>query len=189
VSYAYCQRGDDQQPTTDRSHHSNTITRIAAALDHRTGQVVYHRVARMSIDQLVKFYKMICDTYPMARRIYMVQDNWPVHVHPDVLAALEPQESRYLGQVPKNWPTQPSLEAQRRWSHWCLPIQLIPLPTYASWLNPIEKLWRWMRQEIIHHHRLAHDLVGFRREIDQFLDRFAGPSPELLRYVGLGLPS
>lgn len=119
----------------------------------------------------------------------MIQDNWPIHLHADVLAALEPQESPYLGQVPKNWPAIPSLKAQRRWRDWNLPIQLIPLPTYASWLNPIEKLWRWMRQEIIHHHRLAHDLAGFRQEIDHFLGKFAVPSPDLLRYVGLALPA
>lgn len=189
VSNAYCLSGKKEQPTTDRSHHSNTMTRIAATLDHHTGQVVYHRVARMSIDQLVKFYKMVSEAYPNARRIYMIQDNWPIHIHTDVLAALEPQESLYLGQVPKNWPTLPSLKAQRRWGDWNLPIQLIPLPTYASWLNPIEKLWRWMRQEIIHHHRLAHDLVGFRQEIDHFLGKFAVPSPDLLRYVGLALPA
>jgi transposase len=188
TSYAYCPRGHAHQPTTERSHHSNTITRIAAALDHRTGRVVYHRVARMSIDQLVKFYRLICQAYPSARRIYMIQDNWPIHVHVDVLAALEPQETEFLQRCPKNWPVSPSQEAKRRWGDWNLPIQLIPLPTYASWLNPIEKLWRWMKQEIIHHHRLARDLAGFRREIDQFLGSFAEPSPELLRYVGLGLP-
>ena len=186
VSYAYCTRGHEEQPTTDRSHHSNTMTRIAAALNHRTGQVVYHRVARMSIDQLVKFYKMVCESYPKARRIYMIQDNWPIHVHIDVLSALEPQETAFLQQVPKSWPIIPSVRAEKRWGDWQLPIQLIPLPTYASWLNPIEKLWRRMKQEIIHHHRLAHDLVGFRQEIDHFLGKYAEPSPDLLRYVGLG---
>ena len=63
VSNAYCMSGKKEQPTTDRSRHSNTMTRIAATLDHRTGQVVYHRVARMSVDQLVKFYKMVSEAY------------------------------------------------------------------------------------------------------------------------------
>ena len=58
VSNAYCLSGKKDKPTTDRSHHGNTMTRIAETLDHHTGQVVYRRVARMSIDQLVKFYKM-----------------------------------------------------------------------------------------------------------------------------------
>jgi transposase len=188
ASCAYRPRGHEHRPTAERSHHSNTITRIAAALDHRTGRVVYHRAARMSVDQPVKFYRLIRQAYPSARRIYLIQDNWPVHVHPDVLAALEPQETAFLQPCPKHWPASPSQEATRRWGGWNLPIQLIPLPTYASRLNPIEKLWRWMKQEIIHHHRLASDLEGLRQEIDRFLGGFAGPSPELLRYVGLGLP-
>ncbi|MBE2197018.1 MAG: transposase, partial [Anaerolinea sp.] len=32
------------------------------------------------------------------------------------------------------------------------------LPTYASWLNPIEKLWRWLRADVLYNHDLAHDL-------------------------------
>ena len=35
-----------------------------------------------------------------------------------------------------------------------LPIEILQLPTYASWTNPIEKLWRWARQSVIHLHRL-----------------------------------
>ena len=42
-----------------------------------------------------------------------------------------------------------------RWGGWQLPIQLVPLPTYASWCNPIEKLWRQLRQELLHLHRFA----------------------------------
>ena len=61
----------------------------------------------------------------------------------------------------------------------------MPLPTYASWLNPIEKLWRYLKQEVLHLHRLANDLGGLRAEIDRFLDQFTDGSDQLLRYVGL----
>ena len=73
----------------------------------------------------------------------------------------------------------------RKWGHLQLPIQAVPLPTYASWLNPIEKLWRFLKQEVLHMHRLANDLTGLRGEIDRFLDQFALGSDQLLRYVGL----
>jgi transposase len=69
-----------------------------------------------------------------------------------------------------------------------LPIQIVPLPTYASWCNPIEKLWRKLRQELTHLHLWADDLAQLRAEIDRFLQQFAAGSPALLRYVGLGLP-
>ncbi len=66
--------------------------------------------------------------------------------------------------------------------------ELVPLPTYASWANPIEKLWRMLRQELLHLHPLAENLVGLRGAIDHFLDRFAAGSPALLCYVGLAVP-
>jgi hypothetical protein len=102
--------------------------------------------------------------------------------------ALEKQESRYLGRLPRSWSTTPSAKAVKQWGHLQLPIQLIPLPTYASWCNPIEKLWRKLRQELTHLHPWANDLQRLRAEIDQFLAQFASGSPDLLRYVGLGVP-
>jgi transposase len=66
-----------------------------------------------------------------------------------------------------------------------LPIQIVQLPTYASWYNPIEKLWRWLKQDLIHLHRYASDLDQLRTHIRTFLDAFATGSQELLHYVGL----
>ena len=137
---------------------------------------------------LVAFYQALCRAYPDAERIYVIQDNWPVHTHPDLLVALEPQETRWPWYRPPNWPTEPSASAIRRWGELKLPIQIVPLPTYASWCNPIEKLWRKLRQDVTHLHRWADDLETLRTEIDRFLDQFAHGSLELLRYVGLEIP-
>ena len=59
------------------------------------------------------------------------------------------------------------------------------LPTYAPWLNPIEKLWRWLRQDQLYLHRLASDWETLRRRVNAFPDQFAAGSPALLQYVGL----
>jgi transposase len=59
------------------------------------------------------------------------------------------------------------------------------LPTYAPWLNPIEKLWRWLRQDVLKRHRLAGDWPSLRGRVNQFLGQFATGSQDLLRYVGL----
>lgn len=185
--YAYAAQGRDQ-PRIERGHQANTITRFAATLDHQTGKVVFRRASRIGLTELVKLYQDLRAAYPQARVIYVVQDNWPIHVHPDVLVALQPQTMPYLAHGPANWPTEPSAKAQQAWGALNLPIQLVPLPTYASWLNPIEKLWRWLKQDIVHHHRLAHDLTAFRHTLDDFLAQFADLSPHLLRYVGLGRP-
>jgi hypothetical protein len=59
------------------------------------------------------------------------------------------------------------------------------LPTSAPWLNPIEKLWRWLRQDVLKMHRLAAPWSELRQRVSLFLDQFADGSTELLRYVGL----
>ena len=105
-----------------------------------------------------------------------------------MLVALERQETRHLRPLPPSWPTIASAKAVKRWGQLQLPIQLIPLPTYAAWCNPIEKLWRKLRQELTHLHPWAADLPRLRAEIDRFLTQFATDSPDLLRYVGLGIP-
>lgn len=102
-------------------------------------------------------YAHIVSRYAWASRIYVVQDNWSIHRHPEVLEALTK-----LPQIEPVW-----------------------LPTYAPWLNPIEKLWRWLRQDVLKMHQLAANWSQLRQQVHAFLDRFVTSSKELLRYVGL----
>jgi transposase len=188
VAQAYEERGK-RQPHAERSPGKDTVTRTTATLNVLDGQVEYWQGSRVSIPRLVAFYEQVHRAYPEAETLYLIQDNWTVHFHPDVLVALVEQESPWPRYLPPNWPREPSAKAQRKWGKWPLPIQLVPLPTYASWTNPIEKLWRWLRQEVLHMHRLAADLNALRGEVRQFLERFADGSPELLHYVGLLVPN
>jgi uncharacterized protein YjiS (DUF1127 family) len=103
----------------------------------------------------------------------------------EVLVALEPQASPWPRYLPRHWPTEPSPAARKRWGGLHLPLQLVPLPTYASWENPIEKLWRLGRQEVLHLHRLADRLDDLRRRFLGFLQSFECGSQALLHYVGL----
>ena len=165
----------------------NTLTRIIGALNPLTGRVIWTIIGKVTTHALVSFYRKLRAAYPEAERIWVVQDNWPVHLHPDVLAALEPQEKLYPVQFSPSWQNkkEPSPSGRRRKPPEPLPIQIVQLPTYASWCNPIEKLWRWLKQDHIHLHRLAGDLDALRAEIRSFLARFDQGSTELLRYVGL----
>jgi transposase len=108
-------------------------------------------------EQVIAFSRQLDQAYGTVERLYVVQDNWSIHRHPDVVAALT---------------TLPRLE-------------VVWLPTYAPWLNPIEKLWRWLRQDQLYLHRLASDWATLRQRINAFLDQFAMGSHALLRYVGL----
>jgi len=175
------------QPRATRSWSANAETRIIATLDHCTGQVVFQR-GRVTTAALVRFFQHQRAAYGAAERINVVLDNWPVHFHPDVLVALQTQVTRWDFPRPASWSDQPSAAAVRKWSQLQLPIQFVPLPTYASWLNPIEQLWRKLRQEVTHHHPWANDLPRLRDELERFLGQFAHGSEDLLRYVGLKVP-
>jgi transposase len=144
------------QPYARQVARYNTQTRVAAALNALSGQVTYSQKSKIGKEELPRFYALIRAAYPHAERIYLIQDNWPPHLLPAVLAALAD-----LGLTP------------------------LFLPTYASWLNPIEKLWRWLKQDVLHLHPLAHDLEALRQQVGDFLDQFASGSEALLHYVGL----
>lgn len=180
LSNAYEAQGGPQ-PLAYRSHRSNTAARILAALNAITGAVHYRQRTHIDTATLAAFWSDLRTAYPAANTIYVVVDNWPVHFHPDVLAPLVPQSLPFPPTLPPNWPSQP----QRHSRADLLPIQLISLPTYASWLNPIEKLWRWLRQDVLHLHRLADNWPELKLAVASFLDRFALGSTALLRYVGL----
>jgi hypothetical protein len=171
-------------PLAERAYRANTPTRLVGALDALTGRVTTLQAGQIGVKELVRFYRRLGEAYPAARRLYVILDNWPVHFHPDVLAALEPQETPWPLRGAPNWPTEPSPSARRL--H--LPIQLVPLPTYASWLNPIEKLWRWLKDDCLRLHHLADDLAELRKSVLNFLATFAHGSDNLLRYVGLLTP-
>ena len=177
----YCVIGRKTQPLAERSLQSDRSGRIIGGLNALSGQTTSLIASKISLNQMVKFWQELCAAYPEAKVIYVVVDNWPVHFHPDVLAALEPQRTSWELKTPPSWPTEPSPRAKRL----NLPIQLLPLPTYASWCNPIEKVWRWLKQELLSLHRYADDWPTLKQKVKEFLDRFRNGSEELLRYVGL----
>jgi transposase len=144
-----------QEPTTTRSHRAETRHRLCGALDAVTGRATASTGSRITVPHLCRFLRQVRAAYP-DRYLLLVWDNWPVHAHPRVRA-----------------------EAAR------LRIRLLWLPTYAPWLNPIEKLWRQLRQEVVHCHRLADDWDALKAAAAAFLARFAGSAPALLRAVGL----
>ncbi len=180
IAPAYEERGP-HQPLARRSYQPNTPWRVGAALDGLSGRVIYRQARHIDCRELVCLYEDICQAYPKAKAIYLVADNWPLHYHPDVLAALVSQELPFPPRLTPTWPKEPSERAPRLE----LPIRMVQLPTYAPWTNPIEKLWRWLYQEVLHLHRLADDLGALKARVAEFLDQFHSGSLALLRYTGL----
>jgi transposase len=145
------------RPVADRAGSKQQLWRVIGALNALTGQVDYLDSYIIGREKVSAFYRQLDHVYTDARRVYVIQDNWSIHRHPDVLATLE--------SLPR--------------------IEPVWLPTYAPWLNPIEKLWRWLKEDVLKQHRLAADWATRRHRVNAFLDQFATSGGHLLRYVGL----
>lgn len=184
LAYAYEEAGQ-RQPIAELGWKGNYEWRIAAALDAWTGRVIYAHAEHFDRFHLVAFYQKLVAAYPGATSIAMAQDNWPIHFHPDVRAALQSQTWPWPFHLSDHWPTEPSLQAK----YLDLPIRIQMLPTYASWTNPIEKLWRLLKQAVLHLHRFGDDWPALKATVIDFLDQFASGSQKLLRYVGLSDPT
>ncbi len=187
VGYNYEAAGSDAPHARQARQLNNTI-RLVGTLDALTGRVVVKTWSKVGTKQMASFYQIVRQAYPHAKRIWIIQDNWPIHFHPDVLLALEEQERLYPVKLPRNWTTTATKEAIKQCGQWHLPIQIVQLPTYASWCNPIEKLWRKLKQDQLHLHPWAEDLSTLREQILTFFQPFETGSLQLLSSVGLHLP-
>jgi hypothetical protein len=137
---------------------NNQQWRTIGALNALTGQVHYLDGYIVGRQQVSQCSSRVDRVYPKkVELIYVIQDNWNIHTHPDVLSA--------LAAYPR--------------------IKPLWLPTYAPWLNPIEKLWRWLRQDILKMHRWVEDWPQVQQRVRDFLEQFAHGSVALLHYVGL----
>lgn len=169
-------------PLARQSYLSQETCYGIGALNPHTGEVIYQQVKRCTVVALHTFYAEIRNRYPNAERIYLIQDNRAIHFHPNLIAALLPQGGDFDKPTPPNWTGKPSKQIGTLSK---LPIEIVQLPTYASWTNPIEKLWRWVRQSVIHLHRLSNDYQALQEKVLAFMEQFKEGSQPLLRYVGL----
>jgi len=156
VAPVYAQAGR-VQPKIELPCRYNTVGRTLGVLNALTGQVHFLIRSHITVAVLVEMMGILGTAYSQAKRIYLIQDNWHnVHFHPRQVAAAQ-----------------------------AAGITLVALPTYAPWLNPIEKLWRKLKQEILLMHRNGQEWETLKQRVFDFLSQFATGSPELLRYVGL----
>jgi hypothetical protein len=189
VGADYCQVGSAIQPLARMSHRSNTVAREAAVINAQNAAVLHRQASKLTPSQMLKFYREICQRYPDAEGIYLIEDNWPHHYHPELLAHLEEQETAFTLKVPSTWQTEKIEERcakiRAKESGHLLPIQIVPLPTYAPWTNPIEKLWKKLQQDYLKMHRKADLWNELKEGVESYLDQFKEGSATLLRYVGL----
>jgi transposase len=140
----------------EQGYGRNRKGRVIGALEAHAGQWHHWQGDRAGVQELIRFYRGLVAAYPEAETIYVAQDNWPVHFLPKVLASLEGT-----------------------------PVRLVRLPTYAPWTNPVEKVWRKLKQELLHQHDYQDDWAGLREAVQQWLQRAAQDPQALRRYTGL----
>lgn len=156
VAADYTLAATQPQPLAEQGLGSNTARRIAGCLDAASGRLIAWQRAHFDRGTLARCLAAVEQADPQATAIFVVLDNWPVHSHPDLLAALRGST-----------------------------LTLVPLPTYAPWTNPIEKVWRKLYADVLHLHRRATDWERLQTEVQTWLDQWNQPSPTLLRYTGL----
>ena len=145
------------QPLARRSHRSNVYHRIISTLNVVTGQVISHMAKKTDVPFICSFLRELRPAHPDIEELNVILDNWyNVHDHPDVQEAARQER-----------------------------ITLVYLPTYAPWLNPIEKLWRKSYQEVLHLHRYSDRWPELKERMHTFLGAYGEGSTELLHYVGL----
>jgi DDE superfamily endonuclease len=155
--YAVQGAGGAAQPTALCLPPKNTKRRVCGLLDAADGRLLHRSLSRFGVAEWCAFLPAVRARYGPDVRIVIQLDNWPVHHHEQVKAAAA---------------------AER--------LELHYQPTYAPWTNPIEKLWRWLKQAELYHHRLAGDWEQLKQRVDGFLEHVSNVPDELLWYVGLG---
>jgi transposase len=146
-----------RQPRMPWASRANTLVRLAGCLNAHTGDTHYLQASKITVPRLIESYRQLLAAYPEALMIYLVQDNWPVHSHPKVKAF---------------WEAHPRLV-------------VLFLPTYAPRLNPVEKVWRWLRQTLSHAHPYCDDFRQFKAQLARCLAESQACPAVIRRYCGL----
>jgi len=136
VSRAYARRG--REVKLARQAATAKQRRIAASIEVNTGVLIARQRSRFNVKEMYRYFRLVEKRSPKAERITIALDNWPVHFHPFVLEELAKRHSR---------------------------IELLPLPTYAPWTNPTEKVWGLLAKDVLNQHEFVEDWPGLKQAV------------------------
>jgi len=147
-----------RQPRVSLSCRSNSQVRAAVAFDPVAGRMTHCLRSHFTASALARFYTMIGQAFASFTQVFLVMDNWPVHYNPRAWKAID---------------------ADPR-------LRVLWLPTYSPWLNPTEKIWKWLRQRFTHGHFHAGNFTALREGLDRHLTFATAHPQEILSYTGTG---
>lgn len=100
---------------------------LSGTIDIVSHNIVIQEDQTLNSESTIRFFKKIEDAYPCKRRIYVFCDNAPYY---------------------KNKMVKQYLETSK--------IELRFLPPYSPNLNPIERLWKWMKERVVYNTYYEH---------------------------------
>lgn len=101
----------------------------------------------LNADSTIAFFKQVEAAYPTMKKVHIFADNAPYYKNREVTKYLETSK-----------------------------IILHHLPPYSPNLNPIERLWKWMKERVLYN-TYYDDFNGFRNAVLGFLQSVSGLDP------------
>lgn len=141
VSYSWAQKG--KQPRINQKQRKRERKTLFGCLEPETGIVITDKADKGNTISFFSFLLLVVKTYH-GRKVVMVLDNVPYHHAKRLKPILERYKHR---------------------------IELLYLPAYSPDLNPIERIWWYMRKKITHN-RYVQNLQDRINSFDSFMQDF-----------------
>lgn len=120
VSYKWSVKG--KQPKIEQQQNRRERCTLSGCVDPSTGVVITYKSKKGNTLSFFRFLMIVCMSYP-DKKVYMILDNVRYHHAKRLKPILERYKHR---------------------------IELIFLPAYSPDLNPMERIWWYMRKKITH---------------------------------------
>lgn len=150
MSYKWSKKG--KQPKICCKQRARERRTVMGSLNYETGQVTINFHKKGNYKTFKKHIKKVLYTYRNNSKIIMVVDNVRYH-HAKLL-------KKWLNTIPK--------------------LEIIYLPAYSPELNPIERVWWYMRKKITHN-RYVKDMDERKIAFWKMFSHFQKPNEELLK--------
>jgi putative transposase len=141
VSYKWAEKG--KQPGINQKQRKRERKTLFGCIEPKTGIVVTAKADKGNTVTFFRFLLLVAKAY-QDRKIVMVLDNVPYHHAKRLKPVLERYKHR---------------------------IELVYLPPYSPDLNPIERVWWYMRKKITHN-RYVKSLEERIANFDNFIEEF-----------------
>lgn len=133
--------GEKGVPLKGTAYMNNVLQKVFGAVELQSGRFIFRQAESLKATEFAKFLNYLLTRYRC--KIYLVIDNGSSHKGPTIRDFLARNER----------------------------IELVRLPVYSPQLNPIEKLWKQIKQERLHNRFFASE-KAFRKALLKALRLF-----------------